>query len=731
MKNRIAAVLLLTSLSLCGFLQAQSGSGVVTGKIVDKATGEALPGVNVQVLGTVLGASTNLEGEFEIRRIPFGTYSVRVSMIGYAKQTLDSVRVSDETPALHVALVEAPIEIDPVVISVSKWAQDADRTVASVEVLTAKDILQRSPIRIEDALETAAGVQILQENVNIRGSDGWTFGVGGRVLVMMDGVPMMTSDMGSVNWFMISPADIERAEIVRGAGSAVYGSSAMGGVVNFITREPTPKTRTYVRTMAGVYDEFDQPGWDWTSDVMNFNRVDFTHSRQINNLGVRISGGRSTSTGYTENGEYERYNISGRLNYRFKNNSSLTLFSNYMRDDSDVFVTWDLQNIATKVAAGERSKHQIRHGLTLFSKYHYPISSKAAVEVRGFLNRFLLGIQFQDVDFTPALGLGGAIQGNYLPWSTLSLIWGSDFKLDKTDSDTYGKRDGVLVAPYVQADWRFHPNFNFTLGARYDRYKILETSDTDVRLTDSRVFDHVSPKVGLNYHPFENTTLKGSISNGFKFPAIFQQFFDNQEITNITFVANDSIGSETSWSYEVGLKQKITPSWFFEVNGFYTEVDDLIEPGVVDAGRGIASFVNTNSVSIPGVEFVSNGRWWHNRLGLRLNLTYLNPHNTETDKLLTHRQKFIGFAGSSLRLGNFELQADYKYATAQESYLLPDQEDGHEFVPQKVADVRLFYYWQDFTFLAGINNLGNYAYTLRDKFLEENRSFVVGVTAEF
>ncbi|MCG8606233.1 TonB-dependent receptor, partial [bacterium] len=200
-------------------------SGTVKGKIIDQATKEGLPGVNIQILGTVLGGSTNLAGEFEIRRVPFGVYSLRISMLGYAKKTIEAVSIIDDITDLQIELEESPIEIDPVVISVSKWKQEADNTPAAVEVLTAKDILQRSPLHIEDALETAAGVQILQENVNIRGSDGWTFGIGGRVLVMMDGVPLMTSDLGAVNWSMVSPADIERAEVVRGAGSAIYGSS--------------------------------------------------------------------------------------------------------------------------------------------------------------------------------------------------------------------------------------------------------------------------------------------------------------------------------------------------------------------------------------------------------------------------------------------------------------------------------------------------------------------------
>ncbi|MFQ5677635.1 MAG: TonB-dependent receptor plug domain-containing protein, partial [bacterium] len=556
-------------------------------------------------------------------------------MIGFRNTRIPNVNVSPgDTAVVKVRLHESPIEIDPVVVTVSKWKQEAEDTPAAIEVLTAKDILQRSPLRIEDALETAAGVQILQENINIRGSDGFTLGIGSRVLVMMDGVPIMTSDMGSVNWFMVSPADIERAEIVRGAGSAVYGSSAMGGVVNFITRSPGPKPRTYVRTMAGLYDDFAQSGWDWTDEALVFNRVDFTHSQQINNLDVRVSGGQSFSKGYTQNSSYTRYNFSGKLGYRFPDNSKLIVFGNYMHDDSEVFVTWDSQSEATKVAKAELGKEQTRNGITVFAKYSRPIASNATVEFRGYFNRFLLGIQFTDVNFSPALGLGGAIQGFYLPWKNLSLIWGGDFKRDQTKSDVYGDRDAWLVAPFLQAEWQFHPNFNFTLGARYDRYDIPATSDTTVRLTGSQVFEHFSPKVGLNYHPFESTTLRGSVSNGFKFPAIFQLFFDNQEITNITFVANDSLRSEKAWSYEVGLRQKISPTWFFEVNGFYTNVSDLIEAGLADIASLKAAFLNTDEVAIPGVEFVSNGRWWDNRLGLRVNLTYLDPHNKRTNQLL-------------------------------------------------------------------------------------------------
>ncbi|RMF61372.1 MAG: TonB-dependent receptor, partial [Calditrichaeota bacterium] len=524
-------------------------------------------------------------------------------------------------------------------------------------------------------------------------------------------------------------ADVERAEIVRGAGSALYGSSAMGGVINFITKSPGPKSKTYVRTIVGAYDDSHEPQWNFNAKldrIQDFNREDFTHSRQIGNLGLRISGGRSFSEGYTENGQYLRYNLSGKAIYRFPNASTLTLYGNYMHDDSGVFIVWKDQDEALSVPETERNKKQVQNGVTLFMKYNLPLSSKAAIQFRTYFNRFLLGTQFTSAgSFSPALGLGGSLQGNLILHPSFSVVYGSDFKFDKVKSapTLYGQRDAVLVAPYLQVDWRVRSNLSLTLGGRYDRYEIY--SDPSAAIGEGRQYDHFSPKVGLNYHPFRNTTLRGSVSNGFKFPVVAQLFLEFDS-AGFKFLSNPDLRSEVSWSYEVGFRQRITPTWFVEVNGFWTEVDNLIEAEPQLSGD--VRFINIESARIPGVEFVMNARWWNNHLGLKANLLYMNPEDRVKHELLRYRQKFIAFVSPSVRFGNVEIQLDYKYASAQERYSLPGI---HQLVPQKVLDGRIFFYWNQFSFFVGVNNIGNYAYTLRDRSLEEIRNFVGGFTAEF
>lgn len=703
--------------------------GVIVGKVSDVETTEGLPGANVQIEGTVMGASTNVAGAFIIRRVPTGTYTVRITMLGYQRQQVSNVQVTlQDTAHVIVELKESPIEIDPVVVTASKWQQEADSTPAAIEVMTAKQILQRNPVRIEDALETAAGVQILQENVTIRGSDGYTFGVGSKVLVMIDGVPAANSDLGKVNWFLVSPPDVERVEIVRGAGSALYGSSAMGGVINFISKEPTPESHTYIRALLGSYDEPHVREFDYTDKLQTFNRQDFMHSRKIGDFGFRIAGSRSVSDNYVQNGDYKQYNLSGKVSYQFPNSSKLTLFGSYMNDARGVFTLAVSPSRMLEVPETELNKRQKSDGFATYARYTWPFAATASFDTRVYYNRFLLGTQATtEGTFSPAVGLGGTFQLQYIPLSNLSFIGGADWKFDKVKSsrDLYGQRDAILSAPYLQVDWSPAKDLNLQLGGRYDRYHIY--SDTKAVNGQPRQYDHFSPKIGLNYHPFENTILRASYANGFKFPVVAQLFlaFDGP---GFTFVESPDLRNEVSDTWEIGLRHKITPTWFIEANAFRTDVTDLIEV-TIDVFNRAVRFSNIEDVRIDGLEFLTNGRWFNNHLGLKANLMLLNPEDRQLNKILPYRQRVLAVVSPSVRFNDVEFQIDYKYGSAQEEYQLSATS---QIVPQKVWDGRVFFYINgQHTLFMGVNNIGNYGYTLRDLMMEEIRNFVIGYNVEF
>jgi outer membrane receptor for ferrienterochelin and colicins len=196
-------------LSLCTGLFAQSA---ITGKVVDAESGRPLAAVNVQILGTIRGAATDAQGNFRIANIPPGSYSLRASMISYKPYILENiiVKLDRETEVLF-ELKETPIEFEPVVVLGGKIQQRLDLAPVSLSVVTSKEIRTRNAVNLIDALESAPGVQFIGDQINIRGSTGFTFGAGNKVLLLLDGVPVYASDTGEFNWDMLPPLDIDRS----------------------------------------------------------------------------------------------------------------------------------------------------------------------------------------------------------------------------------------------------------------------------------------------------------------------------------------------------------------------------------------------------------------------------------------------------------------------------------------------------------------------------------------
>ncbi|MDZ7346820.1 MAG: TonB-dependent receptor plug domain-containing protein, partial [candidate division KSB1 bacterium] len=234
--------LLASLLSLSGLLWAQQTFGTISGRVTDAKTGLPLPGANVVVIGTIYGASTDADGRYVVQKLPPGIYSLRISMMGYRSMQATDVRVQiNRETRIDAALEETYIEMDPVVVIAGKSKQRLDEANVSISVVTARDIERRNAVDIKEALETAPGVNFIGDQINIRGSTGYTFGAGNKVLLLLDGVPVYASDTGQFNWDMLPPLDIEQVEILKGAGSTLWGASALGGVVNIITKDPTPE----------------------------------------------------------------------------------------------------------------------------------------------------------------------------------------------------------------------------------------------------------------------------------------------------------------------------------------------------------------------------------------------------------------------------------------------------------------------------------------------------------
>lgn len=220
---------------LCGLFcfsfNAFATGGKIAGRVVDKQTGEALPGVTIMIEGSTLGAATDAEGNYVLLNIPSGKYTLRVSFIGYGKIRLENVRVSvDQTTREDFALSPEVIEGEEVVVVAERPLVQKDLT-ASQQVATADEI-KALPV------ETFVGVLTTQAGVNT-GADGTLHIRGGRsneIGYYIDGVPVVNPFFTNSLTNGVSNQAIEELRVISGAFNAEYGN-AMSGIVNIQVKE--------------------------------------------------------------------------------------------------------------------------------------------------------------------------------------------------------------------------------------------------------------------------------------------------------------------------------------------------------------------------------------------------------------------------------------------------------------------------------------------------------------
>ena len=706
-------------------LYAAVMTGSISGRVVDARTNDPLPGVNVIVEGSIYGASTAADGNYTIQKLPPENYTLRASMIGYKNQTRKEIRVQiNRNAVVDFELEETFIEMDPVVVIAGKTEQRLDQANVSISVVTARDIERRNAVDIKEALETAPGVNFIGNQINIRGSSGFTFGIGNKVLLLLDGVPVYASDTGEFNWDMLPPLDIEQIEVLKGAGSTLWGASALGGVVNILTKDPTEEGRFLYSFSSGKYDRPYYEEWEWTDHSRQwYNRVDMSYSKKFSHLGMRVSGGRYETTGYQQLGDAIKYNLTGKFDYRFGNTGiKWTGYGAYSFIDKGFFVQWKGQNDPYEVDETNLDNYAQTNQLNAYTKLAIPFSSKFGVNVRASFVRTLMGNQFGSAgDFNPALGQGAEAQVDWIPHPNHSITFGVQYQLDAGSTRFFGDHKGSFIGPYIQDEWRMRHNLRLTTGLRYDRYQLFGGQKEDLW----------SPRAGINWQPWPTTSFRASMGSGFRAATIIERFLE-LTIMNFKIKANPDLMAETSWAFEVGGRQYINENWNVDVAVFRTRYNNLIEAHL-DLIRGQVQFRNIADALIQGVEATTNWTMpayiWNKRVvpGLTISTTYLDHENLKYHEPLTYRPKVLITTKASLKVERLQLQADYRFASKIDEVKIYPINDR---VPMKFFDIRASYDFGPINLQLGVNNLLHYNYAPMESNLMPPRTFTVGLKGE-
>jgi len=703
---------ILSFFFLLSVAQAQS-SGTISGTVLAAKDGTPLPGANVLVENTTLGASTDAEGRFVIPHVPPGRWTVKATMMGYAVQRKTVILRAGGSVRLQFVLEEDVLEMNPLVVVASKREQELLRAPVSVGVISAADITRRGITSVPEALSYVPGLFLIGGQANIRNSSGFMYGAGTRVLYLIDGIPVHASDTGEINWDLIPLVDVDHIEIIKGAGSFLFGANALGGVINIVTRRPTEHTRWIVQGNAGVFDKPYYPEWEWTDKLRHYDRLDVSFSKKWARLGVQVSARRDASTGYMQANHHHRYSGTLKLTYSFRPGTNFTLYTAFMHDKRGEFVMWRDQKHALlaldKEAAGNTVK--IRHAY-VYGIFRHVFSPRFSAKLRFSYNNVLMGNQYdRPGEFFPAIGPGTEVTAIWIPSPAHQFLFGLEYKTDRARNKWIGEHDAYTASPYVQYEVRPLPTFSVTAGVRLDYYRL------DRRAPEK----NVSPRLGLNWLIRENWSVRASAGWGYRPPVIVERFL-RMSLAGFEVLPNPDLKSERARSVEIGTH------WTFRGNGvldftlFQNDYWDMIQP-TIDITSNSIQFLNIARPRIRGAELALRLNFWRKHLGLEASYTVTENRDLNTGLPLFYRPRRLAKWIPSLRLGIFELQVEYQYASRIERVEVYPLDER---VPMHLWNLRLNATLGTLQLYAYVHNLFNYNYTLRERRLEPIRNVMLG-----
>jgi outer membrane receptor protein involved in Fe transport len=694
---------------ICQFILSYTSfaQSVVRGRVTDKSSKETLPGVILSCADK--STITDVNGDFSLQ-VPAGIQTITAYMVGY--KTFSKVITLHEKDTVKVAidLDVSNRALDEVVVSAGKYEQKVSEVTVSMEVIKTELLQSKAVAQLDQIMNQVPGVYCTDQQVSIRGGSGFTYGAGSRVAMLVDGMPMMSADAGDIKFNYIPIENMAQMEVIKGAASALYGSSALNGVINMRTKFAGDEPETQVIAYTGIYGDADRASLNWWKQQHQSNPmyqgVTFSHSQKLGNIDLVMGGQVYNDEGYRDSANEQRVRANLNLRYRFKKIPGLMagVNSTIMSYTGRLFFLWKNADSAFMSRPGALSVYSNqRFNIDPYITYTSKFGGKHTIRTRYFLtkNNNSSGGTNQGSD-------AGLYYGEY-QWqkrfkNNFNLTAGAvAMRQEVLAPYIYGTRFGKNLAGYVQADKKFFNRLTVSGGMRVEYYKV------DTAETHGGFFFLNAPKktnlpvqpvfrAGLNYQVFEYTFIRASFGQGYRFPSVAEKYI-NTIVGGLNVYPNSSLQPEKGYSAEIGIKQGFKIGNFqgfadaaYYVTHYYNMIDFVFRYDTVGKyaqySQGISNlakdvgfqFQNIGTAYINGVDVSvsGTGKIGQVRVDLLSGYTYSNPINpnynskidtngTVRSNLLRYRNKTMFKNDVQLTYKNFSLGWSIRYTSPMQN----------------------------------------------------------------
>lgn len=612
------------------YAELRKSDANIVGHILDKNTKEHLPYITVALKGTTIGTVTDATGHYFLKNLPEGEFMLEVSSIGYKTVTRKVVLKKGKTLEEDFEIEEDAVALDGVVVSANRSETTRRLAPTLVNVVDLKLFEQTNSTTLAQGLSFQPGVRVESncqncgfQQVRINGLDG------PYTQILLDSRPIFSALSGVYGIEQIPASMIERVEVMRGGGSALFGSSAIAGTINIITKEPIRNSGMLSHTLTGI-------GGNAFDNSTSLNASLVTDDQRA---GLYIFGQNRhraaydhDDDGYSEIPKLHGQTVGFRSYLKTSLYSKLTFEYHHMEEFRR---GGDLLNRPPHEAnIAEQVEHSINGGGLKFD-YFSPDEK----------HRFNVFASAQHIDRNSYYG-GGQDPNAYgktndLNWMAGSqyiysfgkcifmpsdLTVGIEFNQDKLKDNMWGYNRQVnqtvkIGSAFLQNEWK-NDKWGILIGGRLDKHNLI----------DNIIF---SPRANLRFNPNEDINFRLSYSSGFRAP---QAFDEDLHIENVggsvaMIQLSDNLKEERSQSFSASadVYQRLGDFQVnFLVEGFFTKLNDVFALTDAEEENGILTRVRYNAPGARVMGLTLEGKLaYRNLFQFQAGLTLQQSHYDE------------------------------------------------------------------------------------------------------
>jgi len=735
-------------------------------KVIDAESEQPLMGAAVQV-----GSDGDITNQDGIAKLSIeDEKEIKISYLGYETQIIDASQLEPSNPFI-VRMSEQKSLLETATITATRYEKPLSESTVSIDVLKPEFLKSNGASNVQDAIHRMPGVQIIDDQANIRGGSGWSYGAGSRVMLLLDGLPYLQVDAATTNWSDLPLENIGSIEILKGASSALYGSSALNGVINFRTNYAKREPETEISLQSTIYD---MPNDSTDYDLAQNSVMTLVHRRKLGKLDMVLGGLYRNEASFRQGGYFKFGRGSVQLRYRISDRFVVGLNTQVAPGVSREYFYWDVAESYRGLPTGYNVNDRLRYNIDPYIKFDSgPWSHKIQSRYYYVENNN------DDNQGNQSKSYYNEYQGQYRRGaSDLDITFGAVSHITESSAELYSDTtfQHNNTAAYIQLEKKFFDRLIASAGMRYE-YNLLKSPEM--------IFGDTIPggetsegqpifRLGLNYQAAKATFLRASWGQGYRFPSIAEKFI-NTFVGGLTIVPNPSLESETGWTAEVGLRQGMRiVNWngYFDLSLFRSQYDNMIEFGAKAEPGFPPPFVSRNvgSIRIDGLEL--NSFWEYDAhpwsSSFQMGLTYIKPtmldydesgrgippqstdltigqrnaaNSTADDNVLKYRNNWNFKVDGQLDYNGFFIGANVNYTSEMKSidrvlaFFIPGlTKDGEVNLSQSqstIFDARIGWGSGPFRIQYNLKNITDVRYWSRPGFLEAPRNHTIRLDFEF